>query len=275
MAGPRYAVSRHAGSREANKVDSFIGIDLAIAKGKRLPVALCCWESGRLVPKAIAAPDAPPPPRGAGNIGVLDRTQVLRFADDTAIYLRDLESHFNVRIRRVAIDAPSDPRGETAPRREAERELDRRRISCFTTPSATEFSAILLKAKEHLLAGGRQATFPHANQLWMHAGFALFERLRLEWECLEVFPQATASVLCAGSTHKSKPGGVEAQLRAAAQHTGWPKDCVRNVFKGIVWGAAHDGLDAYLAAWVAALEPTDRTPLGCPPDDVVWIPTVA
>jgi hypothetical protein len=30
-------------------------------------------------------------------------------------------------------------------------------------------------------------------------------------------------------------------------------------------------LDAYLFAWIAGLDETDRLPLGVPPDDVIWV----
>lgn len=253
-------------------MDAFVGIDLAFAKRKRLPVALCAWEAGRLVPRRIAEREAPEPPRGAGNVAALEPSSVRRFADETATYLRRLEAHFKVSIRRVAIDAPSDPRPEAIGRRRAEAALDARRISCFTTPSSAEFMAIMEKARKHLRTGGAEARLPHANQLWMLVGFALFERLRRDWECLEVFPQATAFVLGAGAIHKSKPGGVEAQLTAAARHTGWPTSFSNTVFRGVVHGPAHDGLDAYLAAWVAALRPADRIALGSSPNDVIWVP---
>ena len=35
-------------------MEAFAGIDLAIAKKKRLPVAVCSWEAGRLIPRRIA-----------------------------------------------------------------------------------------------------------------------------------------------------------------------------------------------------------------------------
>jgi hypothetical protein len=253
-------------------MDAYVGIDLAIAKRKRLPVALCTWEGDRLIPVNIAEGNAPEPPRGSGNVAVLDRSKNSCFVEETAEYLRKLEAHFEVSIRRIAIDAPSCPRKETLNRRRAEAALDAARISCFTTPSSTEFDVIREKVKSHLRAGGAESRLPHANQLWMLMGFALFARLCQDWECLEVFPQATAVALNAGMIHKSKRGGIEAQLTAVAKYTGWPASFSNNVFKGVVCGPNHDGLDAYLAAWVAALPPYDRTALGMPPDDVVWIP---
>jgi hypothetical protein len=130
------------------------------------------------------------------------------------------------------------------------------------------------KVHEHLAAGGAEARLPHANQLWMLVGFALFHRLRLTWECLEVFPQATAVVLGASAVHKSAPQGLTAQVTAVSRSTGWPAsdESVRNPFRGFVWGPGHDGLDAYMSAWVAALEPTEREALGAPPNDAIWVP---
>ena len=255
-------------------MEAFVGIDLAFAKQKRLPVAVCCWEGGLLIPRRLAVRGVPDPPRGSGNVGTLDPQIVARFAEETGDYLRRLEAHFHVSIRRVAIDAPSDPRPEGLRRRRAEEELDARRISCFTTPSAAEVERIRDKAREHLRMGGAESRFPHANQLWMLVGFALFELLRKDWECLEVFPQATSSVLGASARHKRTTAGVVAQLTAAAKHTGWPNPVETSALRGIVHGPPHDGLDAYLAAWVAALERSERIALGEPPNDVIWVPAV-
>jgi hypothetical protein len=206
----------------------------------------------------------------------LDDALLTRFADDVASYLRELEQHFGFRIRRIGIDAPSDPRPDGIARRRAEAALDRRQIRCFTTPSVSQIELIRGKVKEHLAVGGAEARLPHANQLWMFVGFALFDRLRQTWECLEVFPQATAVVLGASTVHKSAPQGLAAQVTAVSRNTGWPTgdESGGNPFRGFVWGPAHDGLDAYMAAWVAALEPTEREALGSPPDDVIWVPTI-
>ena len=255
-------------------MDAFAGIDVAFRKRKRLPVALCIWEADRFVPLPVTKRGAPDPPRGAGNAAVLDSVAVTRFADETATYLRRLEEHFRVRIRRVAIDAPSQPRAAKLKRRSAEAALDALRINCFTTPSAAELTQIREKAGAHLRAGGAESRLPHANQLWMIVGFALFERLRQEWECLEVFPQAIVCAMGASATHKSKPGGVFAQLVAVARLIGWPNPPAESLLKTVAYGPTHDGLDAYLAAWVAGLRPEQRTALGAPPDDVIWVPSL-
>ncbi len=227
------------------------------------------------MPLPLAVRDAPSPPRGRGNAATMDSATVAAFADETALYLRLLEKHFNVSIRRIAIDAPSDPRLECLPRRLAETALDRKHISSFATPSASEFEKISVKVRDHLSAGGQESRLPHANQLWMLVGFALFRRLRLEWECLEVYPQATMRTLGATSVHKSKAGGVSAQLEAIARFTGWPDRSIGSpleVLKAVVPAPRHDGLDAYSSAWVAALDREKRCAFGSPPDDVIWVP---
>ena len=106
----------------------------------------------------------------------------------------------------------------------------------------------------------------------MLVGFALFQRLRTEWECLEVYPQATVRSLGVSSIHKGKPGGVSAQLAAVSRFTGWPQPATPEALKRVVRAPLHDALDAYLSAWVAALDPEKRTAFGCPPDDVIWVP---
>jgi hypothetical protein len=109
----------------------------------------------------------------------------------------------------------------------------------------------------------------------MVVGFELFRQLSSTVPCIEVFPQATARVLGSGQVHKFKSGGVEAQLREAAVHTGWPSEQPNEVaFEEIAFGPAHDRLDAYLSAWVGALEARDRVAFGNPPDDVIWAPKI-
>jgi hypothetical protein len=154
--------------------------------------------------------------------------------------------------------------------------MDEAGISCFTTPTASEFEAIREKARQHLAAGGPLNRLPHANQIWMLVGFELFRVLESAAECIEVFPQAIVRALGAGGVHKTKSGAVEAQLQAAAAHTGWPSaDASEPGFHEIAWSPGHDRLDAYLSAWVAALEESERVAYGSPPDDVIWVPQIA
>jgi uncharacterized protein DUF429 len=256
-------------------MEAFAGIDVAFARGKALPVSVRVRRAGRLEPLRLRDRQAPQPPRGRGNPEALSDAAVRDFAEATARYLHEVEKHFGVRIGRVAIDAPSDPKSLGTKRRLAELALDLRRISCITTPDEAQFIAIGARAAAHLAQGGAVARMPHANQLWMLVGFASFRRLRADWECLEVFPQATVALLGVGGIHKSKTAGLRAQLSAAAKRTGWPDPPLPNALQPIGYGTRHDQLDAYLAAWVASLEPSDRESLGVPPADVIWVPRLS
>lgn len=256
--------------------EAYVGIDVAFAKRKRLPLVVCVRRGNALHPLPLRTARALPPV-GEGNARILDGNTVDQFARDTVAYLRSIESEFCIKIRRVAIDAPSDPRSPGTSRRSAEIELDRRQIRCFTTPALAQFETIRLRAMDHLAHGGTESTLPAANQLWMLVGFALFRELRPAWECLEVFPQAIARVLGVGRVHKSKGDGLKAQLRAAARHTSWPGAAVVDTaitghLAAIGYGSRHDRLDAYLAAWVASLDRAKRKALGEPPNDVIWVP---
>ena len=252
----------------------YVGLDVAFAKKKRLPVCVCVREDERLLPLPLKSRNRRPP-RGRGNAAALDSAVVARFATDVRQYIQAVAEEQAVSIARIAIDAPSDYRAAEQSRRAAEAAMDRAGISCFTTPSCREFAEIGRKVGVHLAAGGPESRMPHGNQLWMLVGFALFRELETVAECIEVYPQATAHEIRAADTHKSKAGGVEAQLAAASVYTGWPATTEDELsFDAICFGSAHDRLDAYLAAWVASLDEPERKALGNPPDDAIWVPRV-
>ena len=270
---PRKRPAAQAVSDSAT-TDAYAGIDVAFATGKLLPVCVCKWQDGRLIPLPLRRLDLLPP-RGRGNAATLDLEAVEAFAHEAVDYLARVEATFGVRIRTVAIDSPSAPKRDGDARRLAERAMDGRRISCFATPSRSEFEEVRRKARAHLDAGGAVSRLPHANQLWMLVGFALFNVLGRAYDCIEVYPQATVAALGAAGLHKSNRKGLDAQLDAVAAATGWPtegRDEPTPRLTEICYGSAHDKLDAYLAAWVAALPEGKREACGVPPHDVIWIP---
>lgn len=252
-------------------LDAYAGIDVAFAKKKRLPVVVCTFQDGRLEPFPLRRAAAKPP-RGHGNACILDKEIILAFAEETASYLRCLESEFGIQIQRIAIDAPSQPKTTGLRRRVCEVGLDQRQISCITTPSEDGFEAICKMATEHLRSGGSQPTIPGANQLWMLVGFELFRRLGVDWECIEIFPQAIAALLDVHHIHKSQQNGVIKQLTAVARRTQWPVKADVTSLVDIGYGSLHDRLDAYMAAWMAALDNGDRMAIGQAPHDVIWVP---
>ncbi len=252
----------------------FIGIDAAFAKNKRLPVSICTWRGERLVPEPLRRLSFEPP-RGSGNSATLDSKKVDQFAREATAYIFAVCPVLRIQPHRIAIDAPSAPRRQGIPRRTAEVAMNASGISCFATPSASEFDSIRTKVSAHLASGGAESHMPHANQLWMLVGFSLFKHLSEVAPCIEVFPQATARALGTGQIHKSDARGLAAQLSHASSQTGWPSDCPDDPdFEEIAWAPAPDRLDAYLCAWVAALPEEDRVAFGDPPDDVIWVPKI-
>jgi len=254
---------------------AYAGIDVAVAKKKRLPIAVCTWQNDRLEPLALNAKALPKPPHGPGNAAICDPARCRELAAQTASYLRAVESALGIAIQVIAIDAPSSPRAPGQALRAAERALAARGISYIETPNADAFAAIPDRVQAHLAAGGLESRLPCANQIWMLFGFELYRVLcAAGWACLEVYPQATVRALGAGDIHKSGGGAVLTQLQAAAKYTNWPQEQDVSALKSIGWGTLHDRLDAYLAAWVAALPRERREALGEEPDDAIWIPRV-
>src|SRR5665647_1293116 len=101
----------------------YIGIDLAIAKHKHLPVVLCTWEQGRLIPQPLRRLGLTPP-QGMGNAASLDQETVHHFAYDTMTYVVEVCNRLGLHPRRIGIDAPSAPRNSELSRRAADSALD-------------------------------------------------------------------------------------------------------------------------------------------------------
>lgn len=256
---------------------AFVGIDVACAKGKRLPVVVGAWSGSQFSPLPLSDLDIRPP-RSAGNLRATNDSWRSTFAQEVASYLDAVEAAFRVSIRRIAIDAPSAYRTERALIRESERALGDASISFFKTPTAELFTEILSKVQKHIDDGKSQATLPHANQLWMLVGFSLYEVLGARWECIEVYPQATvralqaAGVLSGDSLHKSHGGVPLEQLRANSLFSRWPPMPNRENLRRAAVAPVHDAVDAYLAAFTAALDLEQRRWYGTPPHDAIWVP---
>jgi len=254
---------------------AWVGIDVACAKGKSLPIVVCVMEGKTLVPLKLRSLPELVPPKGMGNACVIDSTVTKKFAADAVTYVSALVEYYALRICVVGIDAPSAYADNGSNRRAAEVALDRAGISCFTTPTRDRFDEIVSKAQKHIGDGLPISRVPHANQLWMLAGFALFEAFSNLAKCREVYPQATVQVLGAADIYKAKKEGLARQLQVASRHTGWPSQKVDvSVLDDIAFATRHDNLDAYLSAWVASLDRSDLFAFGEPPDDVIWVPKV-
>lgn len=251
---------------------AYVGIDVAIAKSKRLPVVVSVQRNGCLIPLPLRDHAKAYPPAGPGNEAILESGVAEQYAHDTLTYLDRIQQHFRLNIRAVAIDAPAGYCAEGASSRGCESALGEAGLSYFSTPTLTRFKEILDCATAHKKSGGDMCRVPHANKLWMLAGFALFDALKRRWKCLETYPYAISHSL--GIAEKKTKGGHRTHLRAATAETKWSPADLDQELLAICFGSPHDRVDAYLASWVASLHPHERTAYGSEPNDSIWVPLV-
>lgn len=250
----------------------FIGIDLAIAKRKRVPIAACERVANKV--KYVSLRETfIAPPSGMGNAGALDLSRRAEFVQQIIDWLSKLEEWSGNAITRVAIDAPASPCQEGNSRRLAEVVLDRAGISFFSTPTISQFEQIAFVAKKHLILGLPESRLPYANKIWMLVGFDLFAAIKRKWECIEVYPQAIVRHLGEGAIHKAKPAGFVAQCKAFGKVIECGENELEIWLREASYGASHDRLDAMMAAWIASPETADRTAFGDGLNDSIWIPS--
>jgi predicted nuclease with RNAse H fold len=254
----------------------FVGIDVAFAKKKRLPICVCELLDKKLTPLPLkTAFDKPP--AGFGNKAALQPQTRIQFATALVNWLNKLQSDMGVKIRRIAIDAPSNYCRSDLPRRLSEQSLDRSGISCFATPTKEQFDEKISAALDHLRTGGKEAEMPNANQIWMLVGFDLFETLRKQgYDCIETYPQAIVYELKCPGKHKSTAEGFSGQLESAAKVAGHSSpNAFQNVLEAMGYGSRHDKLDAFLSAWVASLPSSQEKVFGSKPNDAIVVPNMA
>ena len=159
------------------------------------------------------------PPEMPGNERIVDAAVRADLAREVVEYLRAVEEGWGVRIARIGIDAPREPRPAGMDLRACEAALRERGISFIQTPGQAVFDRI----PEDVAAYQRDRTarkgLPQANRIWMLFGFDLFRVLSAEgWECLEVYPQATVQGDRRGGTAQEesgcRPGAVDRRRRA-------------------------------------------------------------
>ena len=89
----------------SNKRPCYVGIDLAFAKNKRLPVVICIWEQGRLIPQPLRNIGIIPP-RGKGNAATMFQSVIDYFVSEARLYIESVCDYFNLQPLRIGIDAP-------------------------------------------------------------------------------------------------------------------------------------------------------------------------
>ena len=251
----------------------FIGIDVACAVGKRLPlyvVAAGCPLSPLGIPREYAGRI----PRGVGNQEIIAPRPFEKSAHDVAKAIKFIGDQLGWKIERIAVDAPAAPPAHGS--RSSEKELQCMRLSSFKTPAVGDWPGILSRCEEHLSRGRPLVKLPHANKIWMLFGFKLFESLRSELraDVIEVYPYAIVRALLEKCEHKTTEKGYRDQLAAVAHRTGWEPQALETKLKETVAGSRHDRLDAFMAAWVASLPPNERRAYGdaTRADDAIWAP---
>lgn len=253
----------------------FVGIDVAMAKKKRLPISVCQFEDKKLRPLQLKY-GFDKPPSGMGNKEALETKKRAEFASSVSTWLKKLQCDKEMKVVRVAIDAPSTYCDDNKNRRDSEKALGEAGISCFTTPTKEQFDQKVKKAQHHLSEGGSESKIPNANQIWMLVGFALFEQLQKDgFFCIETYPQAIVHALNCSAIHKSKKDGYAAQLESTAKatHFSSSKDLQTSLDK-MGFGSRDDKLDAFLSAWVASLETNERKTYGKQPSDSIVVPNM-
>jgi hypothetical protein len=251
----------------------YIGIDVACAAGKRLPI--CVVSAGDpLMPLTIPKDLVGLIPRGVGNKEIMAAAPFEKAARGVVSSITRILDEMRWRVEKIAIDAPAAP--PAIGPRVSEVDLGRCGLSSFRTPAASDWARIREKCIDHLGLGGTAATLPHANKIWMLFGFELFARLKagLGIEVIEVYPFAIVRALLPACGHKSTEQGYQDQLVAVAGRTGWKPENLEARLKATVPGSRHDRLDAFMAAWIASLPPDRRRAFGDAqrPDDAIWVP---
>lgn len=202
----------------------FVGIDVACAKRKRLPICFTTFSGHRLEPLEVPRELTARLPVGRGNDQITQDNPFRSEAKTIADVLNDIAEKQAWRIVRVSIDAPA-----AAPltnSRRSELSLRRCGLSSFLTPDTDGWNRIRQVCQEHLQAGKPLNRFPHANKIWMLFGFEIFKALRAKGssDVIEVYPYAIVRALLDECPHKATPEGYRRQLDAVATATGWNRN---------------------------------------------------
>jgi len=235
-------------------------------------VSVCELANGRLTPIPLRR-DFDQPPAGRGTIAALNPAERSEFAKCVVQWCQLLQSERSVRVKQIAIDAPSDYCSPNLTRRLSERALGRAGISCFATPTHRQFKEKIQKSQEHLRRGGELWKLPNANQLWMLVGFTLFDELRTAGlKCIETYPHAIIRELKCTGARKSTADGLNEQMKRAASVLGYSLQQLSGHLGLMGFGSRHDKLDALLSAWTASLPEKHRKVYGVAPGDAIVVP---
>jgi hypothetical protein len=134
----------------------YVGIDLAIAKNKLLPICFCQWEGKCLIPLPTRSLRLEPP-RGNGNLAVLDERLITQFVEEAAAYISAVTRELGGSVERIGIDAPRTPRADQSARRKAEVAMDVAGISCYPHFQIARITTFSRRCPHQLAALARTA----------------------------------------------------------------------------------------------------------------------
>lgn len=247
-----------------------LGIDVACAKTKVLPVAALSRRAERLSLAPLR--QVPNPPKGPGNLVIArDEPALHHYIKRTVEWLKELERFHGQKIVRIAIDGPSFPSSETG-MRDSEKHLMAEGISFIKTPSQSYFES--KTGQVSALAGSQlvESRLPGANIWWMRVGFLLFEALESAgMRCIETYPQAILRKTGYTGGHKRRCVADQlTHLITISKIAGLSSSRLREAF----FGSPNDRVDALMAAWVASLPPDKLYHFGKHQDDQICVPLI-
>lgn len=261
----------------------YVGIDLAIAKSKRLPVCFASDTTGSFdvinwkeLHRDGRISDLP---KGPGNARMFCDTCLEEWAKNICDHLRAVSLVTRQEIAVIAIDAPAAfPAAQGT--RKCEQVLLEKDVPFFRTPCQGKWNEIKERFDEHRIDNRSLSEMPYANMLWMRAGEVLFRQARGIFGCakvIETYPHAILTRLLDGMMKKSSPEGhnsIKAALWKHVRAGPAPAERVTAWLKNQGYGAYHDRLDAMLCAWVAYLYGRGKAaPLGGGDlRDTIWVP---
>jgi predicted nuclease with RNAse H fold len=252
-------------------MDVFVGIDVACAKLKPLPICVVKAEGAKVIPLEFRVEL----PRGPGNIEIAKPDPFRALAKSVTADLEAICRRKGWHIKRLAVDAPAAAPA-AGQQRFCEEQMSKRKLHSFQTPNAGRWDEIKKSCNQHLKQGGLLSELPYANKIWMLYGFELFFALRsiTELQVIEVYPYAIVCELLPGCAHKSTKEGYNSQLSEIALRTGWSTEDLEKQLRFTTFGGKHDRLDAFMAAWTASLPPQKLKVYGHRENanDSIWIP---
>ena len=250
----------------------FVGIDVACANNKPLPICFARHDGDRLVPMPIRR-ELLKFPRSRGNVEICENEPFKTLAADVVLSIKAFVESQKWKIQRIAIDAPAAmPKGK----RNSEQSLGNKNISYFKTPDCDEWQRIREQCIDYLRDQQKPlAELKNANRIWMLYGFELFKALRDDYEVREVYPNSIVHIIAHGSPSKKTSEGYKLQLNAISERTNWktPTDLSNELMKSVP-GAQDDKLDAFMCAWIASLRAEELDTFGDRDerDDCIWVP---